>query len=87
MGNAVDVVSIEHCQDSSCSVFGERVAHVFLIQCRDRSDGRVGVSGAERLAMLGEAGVSGATPLLARPENGGISYRELGAERRAETRS
>ncbi len=65
-GNAVDIVALGS-------------GGAFLIQCRDRANGRVSVTGAERAQMLADAAIAGATPLLAWPADGAIHYRELGA--------
>ena len=74
-GCPVDVISIEHCQDGRCSVNGDRVAHVYLIQCK--------VNGylppTERAALLEAAQAVGAIPMLARPEGKAISYEPLEA--------
>lgn len=76
-GNAFDVLAIEHCADAACTVYGQHVSHALLIQCRNRADGRTGISAAKAAVMAREAADAGATALVATPDAGGIIYGEL----------
>jgi hypothetical protein len=76
-GCAFDVLAIEHCADAACTVYGQHVSHALLIQCRNRADGRTGISIAEAEAMAREAADAGATALVATSDAGAIVYREL----------
>jgi len=74
-GCTFDVVSLEPCLDAGCSVYGKHVSHVLLIQCRNRSGGRVGVTAASAMAMVQVAAQAGATALVATPDGNGVAYR------------
>ncbi len=76
-GCAFDVLAIEHCMDATCTIYGHHVSHAFLVQCRNRSDGRTGISSAEAAVMTRVAADAGATALVATPDPGGIVYGEL----------
>jgi len=76
-GNPFDVLAIEHCVDATCTVYGQHVSHALLIQCRNRSDERTGISSVEAAVMAREATDAGATALVATPDAGGIVYGEL----------
>ena len=72
-GCVVDVLAVEHCQDGHCSLYGSRVAHVFLIQAK--VDGHL--PGAERAALVAAAAKVDAIPLLAVRVDGGVRYELL----------
>lgn len=76
MGAIVDVLAVERCQDGPCSLYGDRVAHVYLIQAKVTGK----LSAAERAALIAEADKVGGIPLLAWPENGTVRYEQLGPQ-------
>ena len=73
-GGVVDVLAVEHCQDGQCTVNGQRVAHVYLIQAK--VTGKLPTT--EREALIAEADKVGGIPLLAWPGNGTVRYEQLG---------
>ena len=74
-GVVVDVIAVERCRDTSCTINGPKVTHTFLIQAKASSK----LPAGEREALIAEADKVGAIPLLAWPENGTVHYEQLGA--------
>lgn len=72
-GVGVDVLAVEQCQDGPCSLYADRVAHVYLIQ--SKAGGKL--PAAERETLIAEAAKVGGIPLLAWPENGVVRYEQL----------
>jgi|SRR3989304_3644297 len=84
MGEPVDLVSLEPCQDAtenkSC-LLDRGVYHLILIQCKARRVGKRAdplslLSPAEREALIAEAKKWGAIALVAYKKDGEIKYRE-----------
>ena len=72
-GAAADVLAVERCEDSHCTVNGPKVTHTFLIQAKVTGK----LPAAEREALMAEADKAGGIPLLAWPENGAVRYEQL----------
>lgn len=72
-GAIVDVVSLEACPDGRCTVNGDRVGHIRLIQAK--SAGRLPAK--ERAALIAEANKVDGIPVLACPDGRGVRYEAL----------
>ena len=70
------VVAVERCEDGGCSLYGDRVAHVYMILVKVTGK----LPAAEREALIAEADKVGGLPLLAWPENGTVRYEQLGPQ-------
>ncbi len=75
-GAVVDVLAVERCSDTSCTVNGPKVTHTFLIQAKAGGT----LPATEREALIAEADKVGGIPLLAWPENGTVRYEQLGVK-------